>query len=55
LSFNERHDFFIKEPTRVCSNSESATDPILVTDHKKVCQSGVLSVSISGHLITYCM
>ena len=44
----------ITEPTRVRNNSESAIDPILVTDHEKVCQSGVLSVGIRDHLITYC-
>ena len=44
----------ITEPTRVCNNSESAIDLILVTDHEKVCQSGVLNVGISDHLITYC-
>ena len=44
----------ITEPTRVCNNSESAIDLILVTDHEKVCQSGVLTVGISDHLITYC-
>ena len=45
---------FITEPTRVCNNSESAIDLILVTDHEKLCQLGVLSVGISDHLITYC-
>ena len=44
----------IMEPTRVCNNSESAIDLILVTDHEKLCQSGVLSVDISNRLITYC-
>ena len=38
----------------MCNNSESAIDLILVTDHEKVCQSGVLNVGISDHLITYC-
>ena len=28
----------ITEPTRVCNNSESAIDLILVTDHEKVFQ-----------------
>ena len=36
------------------NNSESAIELILVTDHEKVCQSGVLYVGISDHLITYC-
>ena len=27
---------------------------MLVTDHEKVCQSGVLNIGISDHLITYC-
>ena len=44
----------ITEPTRMCDNSESAIDLILVTDHEKVCQSGVLNVGINDHLITYC-
>ena len=45
----------IREPTRVCNNSESAINlRFLVTDHEKVCQSGVLSIGISDHLITYC-
>ena len=26
-----------------------------MTDHEKMCQSGVLSVGISDHLITYCL
>ena len=44
----------IEEPTRVCTNSESAIDLILVSDHEKVCQSGVLSVGISNHALTHC-
>ena len=44
----------ITEPTKVRNNSESASNLILVTDHEKVCQSGVLSVGIVDHLITYC-
>ena len=48
----------IEEPTRVrsrvCTNSESAIDLILVSDHEKVCQSGVLSVGISDSMFTYC-
>ena len=36
----------------MCNTSESAIDLILVT--QKVCQSGVLNVGISAHLITYC-
>ena len=43
----------ITELTRICNNSESAIDLILVTDYEKVCQSGVLSDAISDHLITY--
>ena len=42
------------EPTRVCNTSESAIGLILVTYYEKVCQSGVLSVGVSDHLITYC-
>ena len=44
----------ITEPTRVCNNSESAIDLILVNDHEKVCQSGVVNVGISDYLTTYC-
>ena len=36
----------IAGPTRVCNNSESGIGVILVTDHEKVCQSGVLDVGI---------
>ena len=38
----------------MCNNSESVIYLILVTDHEKVCLSGVLNVGISDHLITYC-
>ena len=44
----------ITEPNRVCNNSESAISRFLATDREKVCQSGVLNVGISDHLITYC-
>ena len=55
---NFEHDFGIKqlivEPTRVCINKASAIDLILVSDPEKVCQSGVLCVGISDHMLTYC-
>ena len=44
----------IEEPIPVCTNSESSIYQILVSDHEKVCQSGVLSVGISVHVLTYC-
>ena len=45
----------ITEPTSACNNSESANNlSCLVTDREKVCQSGVLGIGISDHLITYC-
>ena len=34
----------------LCNNSGSAIDLILVTDHQKVCKSGVLNVGISDNL-----
>ena len=55
---NFEHAFGLKqlivEPTRVCINKASAIDLILVSDPEKVCQSGVLCVGISDHLLTYC-
>ena len=50
---NFEHAFGIKqlivEPTRVCINTASAIDLILVSDPEKVCQSGVICVGISDH------
>ena len=55
---NFEHSFGLKqlivEPTRVCINKASAIDLILVSDPEKVCQSGVICVGISDHLLTYC-
>ena len=55
---NFEHAFGLKqlivEPTRVCINKASAIDLILVSDPEKVCQSGVICVGISDHLLTYC-
>ena len=57
-SFSQRTTNGLKQlivvPTRVCINKASAIDLILVSDPEKVCQSGVLCVGISGHLLTYC-
>ena len=38
----------------MCINKASAIDLILVSDPEKVCQSGVICVGISDHLLTYC-
>ena len=39
----------------MCNTSESAINlSSLVTDHEKVCQSGVVNIGISDHSITYC-
>ena len=53
---NFEHAFGLKqlivEPTRVCINKASAIDLMLVSDPEKVCQSGVLCVGMSDHLLT---
>ena len=55
---NFEHAFGLKqlivEPTRVYINKESAIGLILVSDPDKTCQSGVLGVGISDHMLTYC-
>jgi endonuclease/exonuclease/phosphatase family metal-dependent hydrolase len=44
----------ISEPTRICSTSSTTIDLILVSDHDKISQSGVISTSFSDHNMIYC-
>lgn len=44
----------IVEPTRVCIDSKSTLDLIIVSDQENVCQSGVLNIGFSDHMVTYC-
>jgi len=44
----------IKDPTRVCSTSQSTIDLILVSDVQKITQSGVIVCGMSDHMVTYC-
>lgn len=43
----------IAEPTRTTSKTRTIIDIILVSDHFKICRSGVLEVGISVHCIVY--
>ncbi len=43
----------ISEPTRVTDKSSTLLDHILCNNQEKVCQSGVISVGISDHYMTY--
>lgn len=44
----------IVEPTHVTDCSESVIDLIFVSDTDKICQSGVISVGVSDHMLTFC-
>ena len=44
----------ITEPTRISSSSSSIIDHILCNTKEKISQSGVITVGISDHFITYC-
>ena len=44
----------IKDPTRVCSTSQSTIDLILVSVVQKITQSGVIVCGMSDHMVTYC-
>ena len=44
----------IKEHTRVTSTTSTLLDHILCNNTEKVCQSGVISIGISDHFLTYC-
>lgn len=44
----------IRDPTRVTASSETAIDLIFVSDPQKVCQSGVITIGVSDHFMTFC-
>jgi hypothetical protein len=44
----------IVEPTRVCIDTKSTLDLIIVSDQENICQSGVLNIGFSDHMVTYC-
>lgn len=44
----------IVEPTRVCIDSKSTLDLIIVSDQENICQSGLLNIGFSDHMVTYC-
>ena len=44
----------IKDPTRVTTTSKSVIDHILCNVGEKVCQSGVISLGLSDHYLTFC-
>ena len=44
----------IVEPTRVCIDSKSTLDLIIISDQENVCQSGILNIGFSDHMVTYC-
>ena len=44
----------IEKPTRITENSSSLLDHIFTNNLDKIYQSGVLSVDISDHLLTFC-
>jgi len=44
----------IDKPTRVCANSETTIDLILVSHVWKICPHGIIECGLSDHLVTYC-
>lgn len=44
----------IKEPTRITSTSSTIIDHIICNNEEKICQSGVIPIGLSDHLITFC-
>ena len=45
----------ISEPIRVTTTSIFITDLIMVSDNDKINRSGVITVRVSDHLLTYCI
>ena len=43
----------IKDPTRVTDTS-STLDHVIVNNAERICQSGVLPLGLSDHMVTYC-
>lgn len=41
------------DPTRITLKTQTIIDIILVSDHSKICRSGVLEAGISDHCIVY--
>ena len=44
----------ISEPTRSCPTSESTINLIMVSDHEKISQSGIIDIGLSDHTVIYC-
>ena len=44
----------INEPTRVCSNTQTTIDLVLVSDKSRIAQSGVINYGLSDHSIVFC-
>lgn len=44
----------INEPTRVTATSQSTLDLILVSEHQKISQAGVLDIALSDHNVIFC-
>ncbi len=44
----------ISDSTRITNTSASCIDLILVSDKDKITQSGVISIGISDHFLTFC-
>ena len=44
----------IESPTRITETCSSLLDHIITNNSEKICQSGVLDIGLSDHLITFC-
>jgi hypothetical protein len=44
----------INESTRVCSNTQTTIDLVLVSDKSRIAQSGVINYGLSYHSIVFC-
>lgn len=44
----------ISKPTRSCPTSVSTIDLIMVSDHEKISQSGIIDIGLSDHTVIYC-
>ena len=44
----------ITDYTRISTNSKSIIDLVIVSDVGKDCQSGVIAIGISDHILTFC-
>ena len=44
----------VKDSTRITHNTSTCIDHVLVNNHEKICQSGVIPLSLSDHMAIFC-